>query len=69
MAKTIHQALVENQKLLTKLDVEFLMGKHSDKFYFKKRAELRHNVAKIIRDNNLIDTLKLKGENINNIFK
>lgn len=67
--KTILQALEENQKNLTKLDVNFLLGKYSDDYYFKERTKLRQNVAKIIKDNNLIDTLKLSKKDTKNIFK
>ena len=62
--KTILQALKENQKLLTGLDVAFLMGKVGERVYKRKRESLRLNVKKIIQDNNLIDTLKINCENI-----
>ena len=62
--KTILKALKENQKLLTSLDLSFLMGKIEETEYKRKRENLRQNVKKIIKDKNLIDTLKINCENI-----
>ena len=57
--KTILGELKRNQKKLTDLDVNFLLGKSSENDYKKKREKLRSNVKKIIQDKSLIDTLKL----------
>ena len=62
--KTILKALKENQKLLTSLDLSFLMGKIEETEYKRKRENLRQNAKKIIEDNNLIDTIKINCENI-----
>jgi len=59
--KTILKALRENQKKLTDLDVNYLMGKIKRDNYKLKRELLRRNVMKIVKDKNLIDPLKHKN--------
>ena len=61
MAKTILKALQENQDKLTKLDVNYLMGKIKEKDYKLRRELLRRNVMKIVKNKNLIDPLKHKN--------
>jgi len=69
MARTILQALKENQKLLTNLDVGYLMGKYKEKDYHQRREKLRMNVKKIISDKSLVDELKKHNVQMENILK